>query len=185
MERQTYIPGTEPARDPGRIDEVETALDAWLAARDKHRDCADAVAIRHESLLSTMAEHGLSRYPYLDPHTGKKRLLVVARDPKAKTTNAPPEKRREREDDRPGREPERAEPEERAERVTHRKVSRASVDAEIATAAARIDPFGATRGLMDAAKKLAGEHGSVTLHVPGTEPVVLAQGKAARKGGKS
>lgn len=147
---QTFIPGTEPVRNP----EIEQALDAWMSAKDDQKDAASTTKIRHQSLLLRLAEVGIDRYPYIDPSTGKKRMVVVARDPKAKTITAPKDSKQRRdrgELDELGEEVTvatakveklKAKAKQKADKVEHRKVPRASVEAEI-------DPFAATRASMD------------------------------------
>ncbi len=131
---QTFIPGTEPAPEPERDQDADDRVYAWLDAKAAQKKAADTTKIKHASLLERLAELGVDRYPYLDQFTGKKRFVVVKREPKAGTTNAPkPRKVREK------REREKPDP---AEQVEHRKVSRASVEAEI-------DPFASTRKAME------------------------------------
>lgn len=132
---QLFIDGTEPPPDPARDPDVDDAVFAWLDAKAAQRKAADTTKIKHASLLAMLGDKEIERYPYLDQFTGKKRFVVVKREPKAATTNAPkpPKPKRERK--------ERKKPDP-AEQVEHRKVSRASVEAEI-------DPFAATRRSMD------------------------------------
>lgn len=135
-QQQTEIPGTETPKNP----EVEQALDAWLNAKDEQKDAAATTKLRHHSLLLRLAEAKIERYPYIDPSSGKKKMVVVAREPKAKTITAPKESqaRRDRGDvDEPGEEVTTP-----AETVEHRKVSRESVENEI-------DPFGGVRARME------------------------------------
>lgn len=146
---QMQIPGTEQPEEPV-IPEVAEAIDRWLEAKDEQQRASEVTKIRHQTLLSELAEHGLERYPFIDERTGRKRYVVADKTPRAKTVNAPERRGRDLERDRD--EPaERAEPD---ERVTHRRVPRASVEAEIAISAAALDPFGATRGLLDQAREL-------------------------------
>lgn len=148
-QEQTFIPGTEPVRNP----DIEQALDAWMAAKAEQKDAAETTRLRHTSLLLRLAEAGIERYPYIDPSSGKKKLVVVARDPKAKTITAPKESklRRDRgEADEPGEEvtesprDSKSKTSAKESKVEHRKVSRASVEDEI-------DPFARTRAAMDGA----------------------------------
>lgn len=150
MTRQLEIAGTEVTKNA----DVEASLDAWLEAKDQQRTSADTTKLRHATLLLHLATAGLEAYPYVDPKTGKKKQVVVARDPKAKTTAAPRNNRR-NEDADVGDEvtvAERAEAklrrkaETEANRVEVRRVSRASVEDEI-----NPDPFAATRAAIDAA----------------------------------
>lgn len=139
-QQQTEIPGTEPVRNA----EIEQALDAWLAAKDEQKSAGETTRLRHFSLLQRLGEAGLENYPYVDPSTGKKKLVVVARDPKAKMIAAPRESKQRRdrgEVDEPGEEV-TAPVDKTADQVEHRKVSRKSVEADI-------DPFAATRAAME------------------------------------
>lgn len=139
-QQQTEIPGTEQVRNP----EIEQALDAWLDAKESQKDASQTTKLRHHSLLLRLAESGIDRYPYIDARTGKKKHVVIARDPKAKTVAAPKESklRRDRgEVDEPGEEV-TAPVDKNADKVEHRKVSRASVEKEI-------DPFASTRAAMN------------------------------------
>jgi len=133
--KQTEIPGTE---DPARDHEADERLFAWLDAKSAQRKAADTTKIKHASLLERLGELGIDRYAYLDQFSGKKRFVVVKREPKVVTTRAPKPPRARRSRKHP--EVEAKLPD--AERVEHRKVSRASVEAEI-------DPFGATRAAME------------------------------------
>lgn len=133
---QLYIDGTEPPPDPAKDHEADDRLYAWLDAKSAQKKAADATRIKHASLLERLGELGIDRYPYVDRFTGKKRFLVVKREPKAATTNAPKLRR-----PRAKREREKPDP---AEQVEHRKVSRASVESEI-------DPFATTRAAMESA----------------------------------
>ena len=132
MTKQTEIPGCE---DPQRNPEVDEVLYAYLDAKAAQKKAADATRIKHASLLDHLASLGITRYPYVDQFTGKKRYVVVAKEPKVKTQRAPsprkPRAKREREKPNPD------------EQVEHRKVSRASVEAEI-------DPFAGVRRDMGA-----------------------------------
>lgn len=160
-QKQAYLPGTEPADDPN-IEAVNEALDAWNGAKQEQKTASEATKIRHMSLVETMLEHGLDRYPYIDAATGKKKHVVIKRDPRAATTNAP---RIRREDAEPG---EAVEPPDASQTVEHRKVSRSSVANEV-------DPFAATRAALD---KLGAVDVTVTA---GGETTSLITGKK-RKG---
>lgn len=134
-QEQTQIPGTEPEDITTRDDDAR--LYAWLDAKAAQKKAAATTRDTHLILIAALAERGIDRYPYTCAFTGKKRFLVVKREPRATTTKvpAPPRARRSRKHP----EIESVLPE---ERVEHRKVSRESVAAEI-------DPFGATRAAME------------------------------------
>jgi hypothetical protein len=144
MTRQTEIPGTETPKNP----DIEHALDMWLEAKDEQRRAADAVKLRHATLLLHLQNVGCDAYPYVDPKTGKKKQVVVARDPRAKVVKAPKWNRK---DVDVGDE---VTPEEKAvekaakkakaeaERVETRRVKRKDVEGEI-------DPFASTRSRMN------------------------------------
>lgn len=131
--RQLDIPGTEPDY---KNDDIERALDAWLDAKDEQKGAGEATKLRHSALLIQMADAGAEQYPYIERSTGKKKWVVIARDPKAKTISAP----------RGRSEPEdvgdEVETPKEDDRVEHRKVSRASVEDEI-------DPFAKTRAKIE------------------------------------
>ena len=135
-QEQTQIPGTEPEDITTREDDAR--LYAWLDAKTVQRKAAGDTKLAHSVLIAALAERGIDRYPYVDQFTGKKRFLVVKREPRATTTKvpAPPRARRSRKHP----EIEAKLPDE--DRVEHRKVSRESVEAEI-------DPFAATRRSME------------------------------------
>lgn len=134
MKKQLEIPGAE---DATRIPEVDEALYGWLDAKAAQRKAAETTKIKHASLLERLGAlvPDTERYAYLDQFTGKKRFVVVKRDPKAATTNAP-------KPPKPKREPKERTKVDPAEQVEHRKVSRASVELEI-------DPFAKTRAAME------------------------------------
>jgi hypothetical protein len=85
MTHQTEIPGTEQPKNP----DIEAAIDAWLEAKDEQRYATERTKLRHAGLLTVMANVGCEAYPFVDAKTGKKKQIVIARDPKAKATKAP------------------------------------------------------------------------------------------------
>lgn len=143
MTRQTEIPGTEAPHH----DEVEDAIDAWIDAKEEQRYAAEKTKLRHASLLVLMGNLGLEAYPYVDRTTGKKKQLVIAREPKAKAINAPKWNRRDMDDteaeDLVGEAVVIDDPEAVDNKIERRKVKRSSVEAEL-------DPFSATRGALEA-----------------------------------
>lgn len=88
-QQQTEIPGTEQVDNP----EVREALNAWISAKADQKDAAETTKLRHTVLLGRMAEAKLDRFTYVD-HEGKRRVLVVDREPKAKTKAAPAERKK-------------------------------------------------------------------------------------------
>lgn len=133
MSQQTEIPGTEVPDVTTREDDARVF--AWLDAKAAQKKAAQHAKDAHLVLVTALQERGIERYPFVDQFTGKKRFIAVEKLPKAKATNAPkpPKARREKKPRDPKPDP--------AEQVEHRKVSRASVEAEI-------DPFAATREKM-------------------------------------
>jgi hypothetical protein len=131
---QLYIDGTEPPPDPDRTTDDDARVHAWLDAKTAQRKAADETKLAHSVLIAALQERGVTRYPYVDAFTGKKRYVVVEPIVKAKTTKAPKPPRAKK----PRKERNKPDP---AGAVEHRKVSRESVAAEI-------DPFGTTREAM-------------------------------------
>lgn len=173
MADQLYIDGTEP---PGRIPEIEEALDGWIDAKVEQKRASETTKLAHSVLVSRLNEAGVEKYAYTDRTTGKRRFVYPDRTPKLKTAAAPRSRRRD--DD------ERSEPEvgeevtheavlKDADKVESRRVSRASVADEI-------DPFAATR---------AGMNGGILEQAEATmrgETIPIAEGRAkrAKKGKK-
>lgn len=79
---QDYLPadGMEPPRNR----DIEKAIDAWLEAKSEHRRAGETTKKRHESLLARMSDAGIDRYPFTDPDTKKKCIVVATKEPKAK-----------------------------------------------------------------------------------------------------
>ncbi len=86
MSRQTFIPGTEP---PDRNEKIEIAIERWYEGKQVQRDAADVTAVRLASLIEIAAEEGVEVYPFLDPVTGKRRILDVSAQRKARVRKAP------------------------------------------------------------------------------------------------
>jgi hypothetical protein len=148
MSRQTEIPGTEVPKNP----DIEKAIDAWLEAKDEQRYATDKTKLRHAGLLTVMANVGIESYPYVDAKTGKKKLLNVVRDPKAKAVKAPRWNRRDQDaEDDVGDEVEITDLNDDTPAVDNvvemRRVKRESVENEI-------DPFNATRKAIAASAEL-------------------------------
>ena len=85
MSKQSEIPGFESVKNP----DIERAIDAWLEAKVEQKRAAETTKLRHSALLIQMGNAGIEAYQFIEPGSGRKKLLVVARDPKAKTTKAP------------------------------------------------------------------------------------------------
>lgn len=131
---QTFIPGTEP---PAHDADIESALDSWLDAKRISRAAADDKRTKHAILIARMQERNVEEHRFVCPQTGKRKRVRAVAEVKAKVSNAPREKSEDesfeleapvRDDTDDGK-------------VEMRRVSRASVAAEI-------DPFAATRGSM-------------------------------------
>lgn len=85
MGKQQEIPGTEA---PKNVD-IESAIDLWLESKDEQKYATERTKLRHQTLLLHMGNAGIDVYPFTCPKSGKKKQIVVARDPKAKTLKAP------------------------------------------------------------------------------------------------
>lgn len=144
MSKQPYLADDYA---PPHDKDVERGIDEWLEAKEAQRSAADATKLKHATLLVLLQNAGIEAYPYTDPKTGKKKLLVVAREPKAKVTK--PHKRSRKESDvEIGEEVTPAEKKlakaekkarDEADRVESRRVPRTAAHDTVA------DPFAATR----------------------------------------
>lgn len=85
MGKQQEIPGYEAPKNA----DIEQAIDLWLDAKEEAKRAAETTKLRHATLLLHMQQAGLDVYPFVDPKNGKKRQVVIARDPKAKTLKQP------------------------------------------------------------------------------------------------
>jgi hypothetical protein len=146
--KQTEIPGTEVPKNP----DIETAIDQWLDAKDEQKYATEKTKLRHAALLIHMQNAGVEVYPFVDPKTGKKKQIIIARDPKAKTTKQPRWNRRDKDaEDDVGDEVEVTDLNDDTPAVDNviemRRVPRASVEKEI-------DPFASTRAALDASEEL-------------------------------
>lgn len=136
---QFEIPGTEQTD----VDQaMKDRLWSYLDAKDAQRRASGDTKLKLTVLFAAMTEAGIERVPYIDPSTGKRRFFVADKTPKPKTTKEPRVKRAK--DER--RAEKKAEKKQRdaEESVEHRKVSRASVEAEIGP----LDPFASVRDAM-------------------------------------
>jgi hypothetical protein len=69
--------------------DIESAIDLWLESKDEQKYATERTKLRHQTLLLHMGVAGIDVYPFTCPKSGKKKQIVVARDPKAKTLKAP------------------------------------------------------------------------------------------------
>lgn len=72
--QQQFIPGTEP---PGRNEDVEAALERWYEAKALQKEAAEVTAVRHASVVEAAIEAGIDLYPFLEPETGRRKVLDV------------------------------------------------------------------------------------------------------------
>ena len=139
-QRQTSIAGTQTEEE--KIIEslsdkdrkaIDDDLDYWLSRQSNQRAAGAETKAAHSTLVKRASDHKLTRWPYIDPNTGKKKHLVIKREPKATTMNAP---RRAPRPETPGAE---VEPKSKAEKkadadankVEHRKVKSKDAKAEL------------------------------------------------------
>jgi hypothetical protein len=140
---QTWIPGTEPPNEPD-VEAVKVAIYHWLDRKVEQKRMAEEAKLAHAEMLVQLGIAGIDWHPYLDPHSGKKKRVWIAKEPKAKTTSVPkprdeskPRKKR----GRPGRDEDAVVAEPADDKVETRRVPRAAVESIT-------DPFGATRATM-------------------------------------
>lgn len=138
-QNQFEIPGTQ---DPDIDQAMKDRLWAYLDAKDVQRRASGDTKLKLSVLFAAMTEAGIERVPYVDAVSGKRRYFVADKSPKPKSVKEPRAKRAKDEK----RAEKRAEKKQRdaEESVEHRKVSRASVEAELGN----LDPFAATREAM-------------------------------------
>lgn len=182
MTRQTEIPGTEVPKNP----DIEQAIDWWIEAKDEQKYATEKTKLRHAALLVHMQNAGLEVYPFIDPKTGKKKQIVIARDPKAKATKQPRWNRRDKDaEDDVGDEVEVTDLNDDTPAVDNvvemRRVKRSSVEKEI-------DPFAATRNALeeteDPRAKILDSWGNNDETAPQAEAVEPAPTKKKGKRGK-
>lgn len=94
MTKQTYIPGIEPP-DEQRNPDVDEAIGRWYDARSAQKRAAEVTAVVHDKLLETMAEAGIEKYPFTEPGTDKRKILVATAPRKARAVKAPTRQDRE------------------------------------------------------------------------------------------
>lgn len=139
--RQQYLSDEmAPTSNP----KIELALDGWLEAKTEQKNAGEMARTKHSVLILHLQEAGIDAYPYVDPTTGKKKQVVVAREPKAKLVNAPNRVRRDRDE-----KPERADRVEVFGDATDDKIEKRRVKrSQVKNADAIVDPFAATRSSM-------------------------------------
>lgn len=125
MPRQQSIPGTEPDHP-----EVADAIERWLEACERKKAASEAAAEADDVVVLKMLELGVQHYPYTDPESGKRKYRVVDTTPRGKSVGARPQPVEAMEPDEPS-ESESTPP---VETATHRKVSRAKAERDIAEA---------------------------------------------------
>jgi len=162
--QQTEIPGTEAKDVP---DDVRDALHNWLDKTDEAKAATKHKQEAHEVLLQRADDAKLERVPYIDSVTGKKKHIVVASKRSVKVINAPVSKKKHEAEDRERPEIDAVIADPNADKVESRRVSRATVETELAEREAKVraadgdgpllvpdevdgDPFAATRARMDA-----------------------------------
>lgn len=83
MPRQRQLPHTSPAPGP-----CDRELEAWLDAREEATDSAAEKRRKYTELLDAMIEAGVSRIPYVDPATNKRKWLAVRSEAKLVSAKA-------------------------------------------------------------------------------------------------
>jgi hypothetical protein len=137
MTKQTEIPGTEAPKNP----DIEHAIDSWLDAKDAQRRASDETRTMHAALVLHMQTAGVETYPYIDRTSGKKKRVLITKEPKAKTSRFISTSRKDANVDDADK-PKRKRKADDADKVEVKRVSRKSVEKEI-------DPFAGTRGLLE------------------------------------
>jgi hypothetical protein len=89
MPEQLRIAGTEPPGDPPRHPDIDDAIERWCERCRKQKLAAEATAIGHAKPLELMAEAQIERYPFVEPETEKRKILVCPATRKARTVKAP------------------------------------------------------------------------------------------------
>ncbi len=84
--RQQYFPGTEP---PARNERIEIAIEHLYEAKQAQKEAADVTAVRMASLIEIAVEEGRDLYPFLEPETGRRKVLDVTAVRKARMKAAP------------------------------------------------------------------------------------------------
>ena len=144
--KQLEVPGTEPVE---LYPDVREKLDAWLVAQEDAAEARRAVSNAHDVLLDAIAEAKIPYYVY--DVAGKRKRVFPTATPKLKTETVGAagggenEERRGRPWDAriAGEEADEVAPD---DKVEHRKVRRGTVPAS------EIDPFAATRAMLDEAQ---------------------------------
>lgn len=80
---QLTVPGTAPPVGP-----CDAARDAYVTAIADATEAADARRRSRDQLIDRMQETGVSRVPYVDPKSGKRKWLEITADPKLRSVKA-------------------------------------------------------------------------------------------------
>lgn len=88
MPDQQFIPGTEP---PGRDEEIERAIEAKYKAAAEEKLAKEATKIRLAKLLELVEARG-TPYPFLEPGTGRRKVLRLDAQKRLKSVKAPSQK---------------------------------------------------------------------------------------------
>lgn len=83
MSRQSQLPHTAPPPGP-----CDVELERWLDAREETTDAAAEKKRRYSELLDAMIEAGVSRIPYVDPATNRRKWLCVRSEAKLVSAKA-------------------------------------------------------------------------------------------------
>jgi hypothetical protein len=124
MPRQQSIPGTEPDHP-----EVADAIERWLEACERKKAASEAAAEADDVVVIKMLELGVQHYPYTDPESGSG--SIASSTPRRAASPWEPGRSRL---DQMADEPSVSESTPPVEQVTHRKVSRAKAERDIAAA---------------------------------------------------
>lgn len=84
MTRQTELPGHE---DPNRSPEIDRQIEAWYAARSEQKLAAERTSVTLAKLLELCEDR--ERYPFLEPGTGRRKVLDVTAQRKLRVKRAP------------------------------------------------------------------------------------------------
>lgn len=150
MTRQTELPGCEsPERSPA----IDRQIEAWYAERAAGKLQAERTAVALAKLLELCESESVERYPFLEPGSGKRKVLDVSARRKARVVRQQAPKK------------EQADREWEAQRAEHRGE----------TAGQRVDAADRALGAFtDAVSKVTGKKGvRVTVEHNGQKAEVL------------
>lgn len=124
MTRQTSIPGTD-VDNP----EVRDCIERWLEACERAKAASEKKQELDDAIVLTMLRLGVAYHPYTDPESGKRKYRVVDTTPRGKSVGARPQPVEAMEPDEPSESESTP-----VQTTTHRKVSRAKAERDIAAA---------------------------------------------------